>query len=291
MTRLLTLIGVFCISFSAIFVRLADVSPTTAAFYRCAYAVPFLILFWISVRRHDHRLRLSRWLALASGLLLALDLSFWHRSIQWIGAGLATVLGNTQIVFVGVLAWILHRERPRRLALAVIPVIFLGVILISGLGRADAYGEHPVGGTIFGILTGIFYATFLLIFRASNRELAPAAGPLLDSTLGATLGCLAVGAFEPGFQLAPSWPAHGWLLALALGSQVVGWLLIAIALPRLAALETSVLLLLQPMLTVLWASFIFTERLSGIQWTGIALVLSGVSLLSARGTIEAKSSP
>jgi drug/metabolite transporter (DMT)-like permease len=203
-----------------------------------------------------------------------------------IGAGLATVLGNTQVVFVALAAWLLHRERPSNLAFAVIPVIFAGVVLISGLGRADAYGVNPFKGVIFGILTGLSYTTFLLVFRASNKELAPAAGPLLDSSVGASIACLIVGAFEPGFSLDWTWPAHGWLLALAVGSQVVGWLLIAIALPRLAALETSVILLLQPMLTVLWASFIFSERLSPVQWTGVALVLGGVGLLSTRGSIK-----
>ncbi len=286
MTHLIAILGVACISFSAIFVRLADVSPITSAFFRCLYAVPFLALFWWIVRVRDHRMRFSRLLALASGLLLALDLSFWHYSISFIGAGLATVLGNTQVVFVGFGAWLLHRERPNKLALVVIPFIFTGVVLISGLGRADAYGEHPIGGTIFGILTGISYATYLLVFRASNRELAPAAGPLLDSTVGATFCCLLIGTFEPNFNLAYQWPAHGWLLALAVGSQVVGWLLISIALPRLAALETSVLLLLQPMLTVLWASLLFREQLSAVQWIGVALVLGGVGALSTRGSVE-----
>ena len=97
-----------------------------------------------------------------------------------------------------------------------------------------------------------------------------------------------IGVFEPSFQLTPTWPAHGWLLALALGSQVIGWLLIAIALPRLAALETSVLLLLQPALTVLWANLIFSEHLSNLQWVGVLLVLGGVAVVSMRGSVNVK---
>jgi drug/metabolite transporter (DMT)-like permease len=241
------------------------------------------------VRERDHRRRISRWLAFASGLILSADLSFWHYSIMLIGAGLATVLGNTQVLFVGLAAWLLHRERPSHLAFVVVPVIIVGVALISGLGRVGAYGKDPILGVVYGILTGISYATFLLVFRRSNRELAPASGPLLDASVGATLGCLVVGAlFEPGFSLTWTWPAHGWLLALALGSQVAGWLLIAIALPRLAALETSVILLTQPMLTVLWAYLIFVEKLSNAQWAGVALVLGGVAALSRWGSVVKK---
>jgi drug/metabolite transporter (DMT)-like permease len=97
---------------------------------------------------------------------------------------------------------------------------------------------------------------------------------------------LILGTLEPGFSLTITWPAHGWLIALAIGSQVVGWLLITIALPRLPALETSVILLLQPMLAVLWASLIFVERLSSLQWWGVAAVLGGVGLLSIRGSVD-----
>jgi drug/metabolite transporter (DMT)-like permease len=132
----------------------------------------------------------------------------------------------------------------------------------------------------------MFYAAFLLVFRASNRGLSPVAGPLFEVTSGVVVGTAAFGAFDPGFSLALSWPAHGWLLALALTSQVVGWLLISHALPRLAALETSVQMLVQPMLAVLWSRLIFAEYLSGIQWMGVTLVLGGVGLLAVRGTVD-----
>ncbi len=91
----------------------------------------------------------------------------------------------------------------------------------------------------------------------------------------------AIGAAGGGLDLAWSWPAHGWLLALALGSQVAGWLLIAYALPRLPAVETSILLLLQPMAAVVWARLFFAEDLSAVQWSGVVLVLAGVALPAA----------
>ena len=133
-------------------------------------------------------------------------------------------------------------------------------------------------------MTALTYAAFLLVFRQSNRRhLAPAPGPLLDATLGAVVGSLLLGLFDPGFTLAFSWPQHGWLIGLGLLIQSFGWLLITIALPRLAALETSVLLLLQPMLTIVWARLIFAEALSTIQWLGVAVVLGGILVLAMPG--------
>lgn len=286
MTRLLALAGVLSISFSAIFVRLADVSPSTAAFFRAGYAVPVLFLFWRLVRGQDNRTAADRRAAFASGLFLATDLALWHQSIGLIGAGLATVLANIQVIFVGLAAWAVYRERPTVLALFTIPIVFGGVTLISGLGRADAYGDDPLGGVIFGVLAGVAYSFFLLIFRASNRGLAPTPGPLLDATLGTAVGSLIAGIFDPDFGVAMSWPAQGWLLALALIVQVGGWLLIAVALPRLPALETSVMLLVQPMATVLWGTIIFAEYLSFAQWAGVALVLGGIGALTLRGSVE-----
>ena len=286
MIRLTSLAGIAIISFSAIFVRLAEVSPTTAAFFRAAYAIPALFLVWRVIHHRDRRDSRSRWLAFVSGTFLAIDLSFWHQAIAWIGAGLGTVLGNTQVVFVGVAAWVLHKERPNQFALMTIPFVFLGVVLISGLGDPGAYGTNPVGGVIYGILTGLFFGGFILVFRASNKGLAPVAGPLLDATCGMAVGTLGASLFDSGFSIVPSWPAHGWLLAMALGSQVIGWLFISYALPRLPALETSVQLLVQPMLTILWGRLIFDEYLSTLQWMGALLVLGGVGFLSIRGTVE-----
>lgn len=286
MTRLFALLGILGISFSAILVKQADVSPSTAAFFRMAYAIPVLLLVWMFGRRRDRRPVSLHWMAAGAGLFLALDLAVWHRSIDLIGAGLATVLANTQVVFVGLAAWAIHRERPTGLAFVTVPVVFAGVVLISGLGRADAFGDDPVGGVAFGLVAGASYAVFLLLFRASNRELAPPSGPLLDATIGTAIGSLIGAAADPHFSFALTWPEHGWLLILAMVAQVAGWLLITTALPRVPALETSVLLLLQPMLTVLWGLLLFAEYLSLLQWAGVVLVLGGVGVLTLRGSVQ-----
>ncbi|HVB37592.1 MAG TPA: DMT family transporter, partial [Vicinamibacterales bacterium] len=280
MIHLLALLGILAISFSAVFVRLAGVSPVTATFFRTAYAIPVLAVGWLAVRRADARTRRERLMAFVAGLILAVDLSLWHWTIELLGVGLATVVANVQVVFVGLAAWALHRERPSRLAFPMIAVVLVGVALISGLNRPDAYGSHPVAGSLTGVLAGISYAAFLLVFRSSNRRLAPSVGPLLDATVGAALGALLISPADPGFSLAFVWPAHGWLLMLALVSQVGGWLLIAAALPRLPALETSVMLLLQPVGAVCWGLLLFAEDLSRLQWTGVGLVLAGVATLT-----------
>lgn len=279
MLHLIALLGILSISFSAVFVRLAAVSPVTATFFRAAYALPILVVLWIAQRGKDRRTRRERWLALASGLVLAVDLDLWHESIILVGAGLSTVIANTQVIFVAAAARLLYREPLPPSRVALIGIVFTGVALTSGLGRSDAYGSAPILGVVLGVLAGLSYSTFLLVFREANKT-ASRAGPLLDSTIGTTIGALASTFIDPHFTLLPPPSAQLWLVLLAINSQVIGWLLIGAALPKLPAIETSVLLVGQPVITLVWGVLLFGEHLSRLQWIGAAIVLAGVAALS-----------
>ncbi len=286
MTRLVGLIGILTISWSGVFVVLADVTPATAAFFRALYAIPALLVLWLLVRDRDERPPRARLIAVAAGLFLAADLTAWHHTIDLIGAGLATVLANIQVVLVPLAAWAILRENPSRLALRVAPIVFVGVVLVSGLARTDAFGDDPARGIVFGLLTAVLYTGFIFLLRVANRGyLAPAPGPLLDATAGTVVGAFGLGLFDSSFSLEPSWPAHGWLLAIALVAQVAGWLAISYALPRLPAIDTSVMLLLQPAGAVLWAGIVLTERPSLVQWLGVVIVLAGVGLFAVFGAL------
>lgn len=284
MTRLLAIVGIVAISFSAIFVRLADVAPATAALFRAAYALP--VLGVVLLLSHDNRSRRLRLIAGVAGLLLAGDITLWHTSIGLVGAGLATVVANTQVLWVGIAAWVLHRERPSATAFVVVPVVLAGVALIGGVGSDDAFGDNPALGTVLALGASVVYAGFLMIFRLANQDRGPTAGPLLDVTIAMAATMAATGWIDPGFSLAPTWPAHGWLIALGVLVHTGGWLLIAAALPRLAALETSVMLLLQPAATIVWARIIFDEILSTTQWIGVVAVLLGILTAAIRGTVR-----
>jgi drug/metabolite transporter (DMT)-like permease len=85
---------------------------------------------------------------------------------------------------------------------------------------------------------------------------------------------------DGGLDLAITFPAHGWLIALALTAQVFGWLLIGHALPRLPAVEIATIILLQPVLTIVWGAIIFSESPSLLQLIGAAIVLGGVGFVA-----------
>jgi drug/metabolite transporter (DMT)-like permease len=276
---LLGMAGALCIAFSAIFVRLSEASPSTAAVFRCLYALPVLgVLSALERRRYGPRAAGQRGLAVAAGVLLAADLLFWHHSIEAVGAGLGTVLANTQVVFVGLLAWALLGERPEARSLGAVPVVLLGVVLISGVLGGGAYGRDPVLGVMFGVATALMYSGFLLVLRAGNRDLRRPAGPLLDASAAAVVVAALGGLVAGDLELAPQWPSHGWLLALALTTQVLGWLLISTSLPRLPALLTSLLLTIQPVASVILAMVLLDEQPSLVQLAGVATILAGLGI-------------
>jgi drug/metabolite transporter (DMT)-like permease len=283
--------GALTIAFSAILVKLAKVAPETSAFFRCFFAVPVLgALAWRERERLGPRPRGAWRLTSLAGVFFAADLIFWHHAIADVGAGLATVLGNLQVVVVGFLAWWLLGERPSRRLLAAVPVVMVGVVLISGVVGDGAYGDHPGLGVVFGLGTSLAYGAFLLLLRHGSRDLRRAAGPLFDATAVAAVVCVALGPISGGIDLVPSWPAHGWLVTLALTSQVVGWLLIAVSLPRVPAALTSVILLLQPVASVALSAAVLAERPSPVQLLGCVIVLAGVVAATA-GRRERKPVP
>jgi drug/metabolite transporter (DMT)-like permease len=278
-------LGALVIAFSAILVRLAEVTPATSAFFRCAYAVPLLgLLAWIERRKYGPRPRKQRLLTLGAGVLFAADLIFWHYSIAAVGAGLATVLGNIQVVLVALLAWMALGERPGNRTLAAIPIVFTGVVLISGVVGAGAYGEDPALGVVYGVLTAISYAVFLLILRQGNTDLRRPAGPLFDATLVAAVACALAGVAIGDIDWVPDLEAQAWLVLLALSSQVLGWLLISVSLPRLPAALTSVILMLQPVASVFLGAVLLSEAPSAVQLSGVAIVLGGVAFATLQPT-------
>jgi drug/metabolite transporter (DMT)-like permease len=234
---------------------------------------------WLLARRERKRFGprapCDRNFAIVAGVFFAVDLILWHHAIGSVGAGLATVLGNTQVLLVALLAWVLLRERPGTGVLASIPVVLLGIVLLSGVIGDDAFGNDPLLGTVFGVGTGLAYSGFLLTLRRGGADIRRPAGPLFEATLVSAL-VTAVFALAIGTDLAPTWPAHGWLVVLALTSQVVGWLLISISLPRLPAALTSVLLTVQPVGSVFLGMLLLDESPSALQLLGVALILSGI---------------
>jgi drug/metabolite transporter (DMT)-like permease len=281
--RLAALLGALCIAFAGILVRYAGVSPISTTVYRCLYALPLLALLTVREERSiGRRSRRQALVAIAAGICFGLDLTAFHAAIGAVGAGLATVLANLQVVLVGVVAWIALDERPSARLLAAIPLALFGALLISGVLGGAAYGEQPVLGVLFGFVAASFYAAYLLILRSGIGDPRRVAGPILDATAASAATGLILALVLGVPDLVPSLPSAFWLVVLALVAQVGGGQLILVSLPRLPAVLTSLILLAQPVATVLLAALLLAEAPTPEQLAGVGLILVGLLLASAR---------
>jgi drug/metabolite transporter (DMT)-like permease len=197
-----------------------------------------------------------------------------------VGAGLATVLGNLQVVIVGVAAWLIFGERPSTRSLLAVPLVLFGIVLISGVLTQNSYGADPALGAVMGIIAAFAYAFYLLVIRQIGRRRA--GEPVAISTTATAAVCLDAGAGLGTLDLVPTWPAHLWLVLLALSAQSLGYLLIGLSLPRLPSVVTSIILLAQPVLSVLWAVLLINETPSLGQFAGVALLLGGIALATVQ---------
>ncbi len=288
-------LGAATISTSPIFVVLSGASAVSTAFYRSAIAVPVLVVLAIlEQRKYGRRPMADRLRAMLAGVFLSVDLILWTHAIADVGAGVATVLGNLQVLVVVGLSWLIWRERPGRAVALALPVVITGVVLVSGLLGKHAAVDHPLAGIGYGVGMSVAYAAYLMILRRASSQSPHVAGPVADASAGTAFTSLIIGLFLGGLGLHPLWPSLGWLIGLALISQVAGWLLITSSLPKLPSAVGSLMLLLQPAASLALAALIIDERPTLLQIVGATLTCAGAlaaSLASTRSARKPTTSP
>lgn len=283
---LLVVAGSACTSSSATLIKLSGVSSGTAAFLRCALAlVALLPMAYAEYRRLGPRPPRLLAYDLAAGLLLGVDYVCWTQSIHTLGASIATVLLNVQLVVFPVLARVFTKARLPRSFAGTAPVLLVGVALAGGaLGSAEP-GSDPAAGVAYGTAAGVAFAGYLFLIRQGGGGGGGSSSgdggarsphtvyPVCASTLTAGVSSGVLGSLWTGVDLNPGWPAWGWLIPMALFGQVLAWLLINPALPRLSPSTGATLLLLQPVLALVLGIGVLGERPTPTQYLGCAVIV------------------
>lgn len=269
--------GAVFISFSAVWVRLSSVSPTTSGFYRMAIGGAALLLVLAFT---DRQVALSRraWQILAAGaVFLALDIWFFHASIVIVGPGLATLLSNFQVFFMLLAGVFFLGQKPRLVQLVAVPLALFGLALIVGFDWSALAAEYR-WGVIVGILAGLFYAAYMLMMRASRRDSTdplPVREVAVVSIVSAAL--LGAAAIVQGDSLAiPTAMDALWLINYGVFSQCMGLLLIASSLRLVTTAQAGIALLLQPMLSFVWDVLFFDRPMTTTEIVGATLTLGAI---------------
>ncbi|WP_017546059.1 DMT family transporter [Nocardiopsis prasina] len=278
----LAIAGSATTSATGVFVKLSGANTGTAAFLRCALALFVLVpMALVELRRVGPRALRLVGLDLAAGLLLGVDYVLWVASIRHVGAGMATVLLNVQVVVFPLLAWVFLGDRaPLRFLLAV-PLMLVGVALTAGVvgpGAGAVAEGDPWLGLAYGCAAGVTYAGYLFLSRLGGGQ-GHTVTPVCVSTTAAALAAGVLGALWSGIDLASlDTMAWVWLALLALTGQVLTWLLVGSALPRLAASTGAAILVLPPVLAVAMGAVFLGERVTPVQLGGCVLVVLAIWL-------------
>ncbi len=275
LTALLT--GAVALSFSAIFVRLSEVGPITTAFWRMSLSFP---VFWAMLAqqrparpatpsRHDHR-----WL-IAAGLVMAGDLIVWHWSIKFTTIANSVLLANFAPIFVTIGGWLLFRQRVTKLFVAGMVLAILGAMMLVGASFSLSR-EHMIGD-LLALTTAVFYGSYILAVKRS-RENHSTATVMAWAAGVSSLVLLPIAFLAEGTLFATSLSGWAVLLGLGLFSHAGGQGLITFALAHLPASFSSVTLLLQPVLSAVFAWLLLNEALTPGQMLGGLVVLTGIFL-------------
>ncbi len=279
-------LGAALISLSPVWVKLVSVSPTTSGVYRTLFGGVALAAYLVLRRR---RLRLPRvvWIMLlAASVFFALDLWLWHRSINYIGPGLSTLLANFQVFFMMLAGIVLYRQAPKPIQVVAVPLALLGLGLIVGFDWSELPPDYRLG-VLFGLLTAVAYAGYLLTMRAARADAVDSL-PLREVAIMSlsVAAMLALSAFFEGASLAiPTMADAGWLLAYGLLSHCLGMVLIASSLPQVSTTEAGLALLLQPSLSFVWDVLFFARAVSTTELAGAVIALIAI-YLGARPTSD-----
>lgn len=254
------------------FVRMSDVGPVAAGFWRMAIALPLLGLLAAPSRP----VRISRGLAITialSGLLFAADLASWHLGIVRTKVANATLFGNSASLIFPLYGFAVARAWPSRRQGFALLLAAAGAALLMGRS-AELSPEHLVGD-LLSLLAGIFYAFYFIAIARARATLAPL--PLLAASTAATMLPLLLLALALGERIVPAnwWP----LIALSLCSQVIGQGLFTRALGRISPLVIGLALLSQPAIAALTGWLAYGETLAPIDLIGAALIATALVLV------------
>lgn len=279
-------LGALAIGFAPIFVRLSDVDPTATAFWRVALSIPFFV-FWAHRQNQGAKkekvLRAGDYKALLfGGALFAIDLAFWHWSLQHTTVANATLLSNLTPIVVAIGSVFFFKDRLKSKFWLGLVLAVSGAVLLAGGGL----NEGRLFGDVLAIITAFWYGAYLLAVVWLRKTYSTATVMLWTGVFSALFLAPLSLATETAF-LPQTMEAWLTVLGLALICQVLGQSLIAYALAHLPAAFGAVTLLLQPLVAAGVAWYLFAEVLGVPDFIAGGLILSGI-VLAKFGTEKKK---
>jgi drug/metabolite transporter (DMT)-like permease len=263
------------LAFGPLFVRVSDVGPVAAGFWRIALAAPVLLAASMLMGERPVRASRGLWGVLVlAGLAFAADLACWHIGIGRTTLANATLFGNSATFIFPIYGFIAVRMWPSRVQALALALAVAGAGLL--MARSASLSPRNLTGDLFCLLAGVLYAVYFVLMAGVRARLAPMPALALSSL--ASIPPLLVLAFALGEQV---WPGNWWpLVAMALASQLIGQGCMIYALGHLTPLVVGIALLIQPAVGAALGWIVFDERLAAADAVGAVLVALALVLVA-----------
>ena len=267
-------IGILCISFSPIFVKLCGAPPITAAFYRVflAWVVLAPWSFWKVNLKIATKDLLTAFLG---GLIFASDIAVWNISLGHISATVSTLLANLAPVWVGLISFFILRKKSGMLFWVGTGIAIVGMIIL--VGYQNIINLQFNIGIALALLASMFYSIYIVITNNILQRIGTLSF-MFYNMLAASLFLLMISCWQ-GNNLV-NFSLNSWLcfLGMSLLCQLTGWITINYSLRFLESTKVAIALLGQTVIAGIIAVILLHESLQLKEIIGSVIVLAGIAV-------------
>jgi drug/metabolite transporter (DMT)-like permease len=274
------IIGIICISFSPIFVKLAVAQPVTSGFYRIFIAWLVLAPYCI----YKRKLKIGNQellIAVLGGVVFAADIAVWNLSLMKISATISTLVANLAPLWVGLLSFLILRKRSGVLFWVGTWIAIFGMVILVGY-RNILHLQFNIG-LVLALIASLLYAIYIMITKSILQKIGTLTF-MFYNMLGASVFLLSICGFQHNDLIHFSAPTWLYLLGMGLVCQLVGWITINYSLNYLEATKVSIALLSQTVLAGFWAMLLLNEKLEFKEIAGSVIVLAGITVTFLKRT-------
>lgn len=268
------IIGIICISFSPIFVKLSVAPAITSGFYRIFFAWILLAPYCII----KGQLKIDRkdlLIALLGGVVFGADIAVWNLSLMKISATISTLIANLAPLWVGLLSFLILRKKSGASFWIGTWIAILGMVIL--VGYQQIFHLQFNIGLILALIASLFYAIYIMITKGILQRITTVTF-MFYNMLGASVFLFLISIFRHNAML--GFPTSTWLYLLGMGliCQLIGWITINYSLNYLDATKVSVALLSQTVIAGIWAMILLGEKLDFKEVGGSVVVLTGIAI-------------
>jgi len=271
------LIGVFLLGTSPLFVKYIHANGVLVGFYRLFFAGLMLSLpVWLfrGKQRQSGVQKVNLKWPLLGGLAFALNISLWCSAMNYTTASAVTLLDNTAPVWVGLIGWLVLKEKQSWRFWLGLLITLTGISLMVGWDF-DQSSATQLQGNLLGIASGFSYALYIFITRKARKSMDSLRYSWIVSVSGALilfLAAILMGLFKQPLPF----ESLVMIFLMAFSSQVVAWLLVNYAIGHLPAAGASVALVGQPVVVTVLGVIFLQEIPTLLQLFGGVICLLGI---------------